>query len=283
MPEREYYGNEWDDFFRNTGGDPTYGGGLGQPPGAVAPPPPGATAPTTPAPTTTTPPPGGGGGKTREQIIAEGQEFDRQNGLMGGYFDEQRGIWVNGSPHSGGGGSGYGGSGDAGGGFDGFDFGAPPEAWNWPQFNAPRMDPISPFVFEKFAAPTMEQAENEPGYAFAKKEGVGMIGNTAAGRGLARSAGTLKDFIKFGNSFAEQNYGNVFNRARDVFNTNEGNRFAAFNTNTDNQFKTFDRNYRSAWDEFSPRMDASKLEFQERLDRWKSTVAALAQMSQPVF
>lgn len=166
-----------------------------------------------------------------------------------------------------------------------FNLTAEPTAanWNWPTFTAPKAPEISPFVFNQFKAPTMAEAEAEPGYQFARDQGRKMLETNAAARGVLRSGGTLKDFIEFGNKFGEQNYGNVFNRAKDIFNLNEGNRFNAFNANTANTFNTFDRNYKGAWDEFTPQFDASKLEFQDAYNRWRDQLNALTELSKPVY
>lgn len=65
---------------------------------------------------------------------------------------------------------------------------------------------------EAFTAPTLEQAKNEPGYQFASEEGRKALEASAAARGVLRTGGTLKDILGWGNKFAEQNYGGVFDR-----------------------------------------------------------------------
>lgn len=71
-----------------------------------------------------------------------------------------------------------------------------------PRFSAPR-----------FSAPTAESALNEPGYQFRLKEGERALENSAAGRGVLRTGGTLKDILSYGQNFAAQEYGNVWDRA----------------------------------------------------------------------
>lgn len=247
-----------------------------------------------------------GGGKSLADIEREGREYDQQHGYIGGYMSN--GVWVNGSPHSGG----PGGGDTAPRNFGNFSFG--PSGWNWPTFNAPRFSygefqapaPFEPETFKAntFAAPSLAEAEAEPGYAFARDQGIHALENNASARGVLRSGGTLKDFLSFGNKFAEQNYGNAFNRSKDVFNTNEGNRFNAFNTNEGNRFNAyqanfgnalntygtnrdtaehvFDRNYKGDWDMYSSQMDASKTEFGGALQKWLAQLNSLTQLSQPV-
>jgi hypothetical protein len=71
------------------------------------------------------------------------------------------------------------------------------------------LPPIPQFTF---TAPTPEQAALEPGYAFARDEGLRAAQQSAAGRGVLRTGGTLKDLITWGNRFASQNYGDVYDR-----------------------------------------------------------------------
>lgn len=184
------------------------------------------------------------------------------------------------------------------GGFGGGNFSFGPSGWNWPTFNAPRFSygdfqAPAPFEFKTFNAPSLAEAEQEPGYAFARDQGIHALENNAAARGILRSGGTLKDFISFGNKFAEQNYGNSFNRSKDVFNTNEGNRFNAYQSNFGNALSTygtnrdtaehvFDRNYKGDWDMYSSQMDASKTEFGGALQKWLAQLNSLTQLSQPV-
>jgi hypothetical protein len=106
-----------------------------------------------------------------------------------------------------------------------------PFTGSWTPQNAPVFgqggSPIAPFsfsrqlpVFQKFDAPTLEQARDEPGFQLALQEGTEGIQNSAAGRGLTRSGGTLKDILKYNQNFANQNYQNVYNRG---FNTWQAN------------------------------------------------------------
>ncbi len=124
--------------------------------------------------------------------------------------------------------------------------------FEWPTFNAPR------FQHKEFSAPTLDDAYGEPGYEFARKEGIRAAENSASGRGVLRSGGTLKDLIGWGNKFAEQNYANVYNRARSTFDTN-------FGASRD----TYDRNYRAAYDEFQPQQRAAELTFDDLYRRWR--------------
>lgn len=81
-----------------------------------------------------------------------------------------------------------------------FDFGPAP------RFNAPRFKP-----------PTLEEAQNEPGYAFSLDQGRKALESSAAARGTLNTGGTLKGTLEYGQKLGQQNYQNVFNRALSVF------------------------------------------------------------------
>jgi hypothetical protein len=82
----------------------------------------------------------------------------------------------------------------------------------------------------------MQDALNEPGYQFRLQGGSDALERSAAARGTLRTGGTLKDVLEYGQNFATQEYGNVFNRA----------------------LQGYDRNYRGAYDAFLPRFDEWK-------------------------
>lgn len=177
-----------------------------------------------------------------------------------------------------------GGGNDFGGGFEGGTF-------DWPGFNPPSFDPgapfegPAPFTFDAFSAPSLQDAQNEPGYEFARKEGQRALENSAAGRGVLRTGGTLKDLIGWGNRFAEQNYGNVYNRAANTYTTNRNNaadnyktNFGVskdvFDTNYGMRVDKFDRDYKGAYDSFQPVQRQAELTFDDLYRRWKSELDA---------
>ncbi|MEY4387881.1 MAG: hypothetical protein RLY20_3164 [Verrucomicrobiota bacterium] len=173
-------------------------------------------------------------------------------------------------------------------------------SFNWPVFDAPAYESPGPFVprrntfsFEDFAAPTMQEAESDPGYAFSRDQGRKALETSAAARGILRSGGTLKDILEYGNKFAEQNYGNVFNRAQSVWGGNRQNALDKFQLEYGVDRDVYDRmaadvgnknqyNYRSAWDKFSSLDSQRKFELSDALSRWQSQLSALTSLSQPV-
>lgn len=65
---------------------------------------------------------------------------------------------------------------------------------------------------QPFQAPTLQQAENYPGYQFTQEQGSKGILEGAAAAGGAVSGGTLKSLDAFNQNLATTNYGNVFSQ-----------------------------------------------------------------------
>jgi len=170
-------------------------------------------------------------------------------------------------------------------------FSASAPEFTWPEFNAPSFDPgpafeaPPAFSYEAFKAPTLDDAKAEPGYEFARSEGLRGLENVAASRGVARTGGTLKDLIGWGNRFAEQNYGNVFNRAgqtydrnytnaADTYKTNYGVSKDVFDTNYGQRKDKFAFDYQGAKDMFAPKERAASATFDDLYRRWKAELDA---------
>ncbi len=207
--------------------------------------------------------------------------------------------------------SGYGGYGDGtgttgttdpngGGGFQFPTFTPPtyqgPGAYNPGQYQAPQ-----PFSYQDFQAPTLEQAQSQPGYQFARDQGQKALENSAAARGMLRSGGTLKDLFSWGDQFAQQNYGNVFNQNAQVYNTNRQNAADNYNTNVANQLsaygvnnqaglgaynanltganQNFQNNFQGAAAQFNPQFQAAQLQFSDLYNRWRDRLNATTQIA----
>lgn len=107
-----------------------------------------------------------------------------------------------------------------------------------PQFNGPE------FTWDEvWKAPTLEEASKEPGYAFAADEGRRALEQSAAAKGVLRTGGTLKDILGWGNKFAEQNYGNAFDRQA-----------RSYQTRFDTAASKHGFNYQLAKDKYAPNL-----------------------------
>lgn len=91
------------------------------------------------------------------------------------------------------------------------------------QFTTPWSGSFPTFpTAQPFVAPTGQEVLNDPGYKFRLGEGQNQLEQSAAARGLLNTGGTLKDVLRYGQSFASNEYGNVYNRKANEYQTNYG-------------------------------------------------------------
>ncbi|MES2136613.1 MAG: hypothetical protein V4502_06085 [Pseudomonadota bacterium] len=74
-----------------------------------------------------------------------------------------------------------------------------------------------------FQAPTGVTYQNDPGYQFRLQQGLKAQDMSAAARGGATSGGEAKALAQYGQDYASNEYGNVYNRALGTYQTNFGN------------------------------------------------------------
>lgn len=97
--------------------------------------------------------------------------------------------------------------------------------------SAPMYQTPEAFNYADFQAPTAESVQNDPGYQFALQQGTaGIMGNKAAA-GLARTGGTLKELMNYGQQSATQFYGDAYNRQANTYGMNRANAADAYATN----------------------------------------------------
>ncbi|HYC00457.1 MAG TPA: hypothetical protein VEC57_15070 [Candidatus Limnocylindrales bacterium] len=157
------------------------------------------------------------------------------------------------------------------------DFEAPaPFSYAEFAYDAFRPD-LGPLELTPFQAPTLEDAAREPGYAFARDEGLRAMTNSAAARGLLRTGGTLKELLGWGNRFAEQNYHNVYNRAADTHDRNVGQTLQARQQRFGELADTYDRNRANAFGTYTANRanaaDAYTTNYNIARDTWSGNVA----------
>ncbi len=178
------------------------------------------------------------------------------------------------------------------GGIGGVGNGSAPTPFTWPQFSAPGFTPATspqaPPPFDPgapFTAPTLDEAQNQPGYQFGLQQGLGAIETSNAAKGLARGGGALKGLFDYGNAAAEQNYANVYSQDANTYNTNLAAKLGTYNTNwgVTKDVSTLanaaaEQNYGNAFQnagaEFNPKFQAAQLSFQDMYSRWLATLNA---------
>lgn len=101
---------------------------------------------------------------------------------------------------------------------------------------APQWKTPPAFSYGDFKAPTLEEAQNQPGYQFGVQQGEQALQQSRAAQGLLRTGGTLKDILNYGQQAATQNYGNVLNQDQGIYNTNRAGAVQAYNTNYQTQY-----------------------------------------------
>jgi hypothetical protein len=157
----------------------------------------------------------------------------------------------------------------------------PPAALNIPSWNAPA----------EFAAPTLEQARQEPGFAFAMEQGTKALEGSAASKGLLRTGGTMKELLGFGQRLGEQNYQNVYNRNLTTYGTNYKLSRDKYDTTVHEVEGEYDKAYQSlhdAWDaasrgaehEFAPRMAEATANFNAQMEIWKEKMRIAGMLEQ---
>jgi hypothetical protein len=85
---------------------------------------------------------------------------------------------------------------------------------------------------EQFQAPTDVTEQNDPGYQFRLQQGVKALQNSAAAKGQLFDPNTSKALTRYGQDYASNEYGNVYNRAMQEFQQ----RYNIFNQNQANQY-----------------------------------------------
>lgn len=108
---------------------------------------------------------------------------------------------------------------------------------NAPEFQAPNYRTPPAFSYQDFKAPTLEEAQNQPGYQFGLQQGEQALQQSRAAQGLLRTGGTLKDILDYGRNAATQNYAGVLNQNLGVYNTNRQGAVQAYNTNYQTQYQ----------------------------------------------
>lgn len=149
-----------------------------------------------------------------------------------------------------------------------------------PEFNAPRFEAPPPFAYTKtFTAPTAQELQADPSFQFRLDQGRKALEQSAAGKGVLRTGGTLKDLVNYGQNFASNEYGNVYNRKFGEYKFDYDKEADTYARNYGVSRDVFDRNYKASYDEFQPKLTgwqtnanadqrAAEMQFQNEWDRY---------------
>lgn len=173
--------------------------------------------------------------------------------------------------------------------------------FRWPSFLPPSFvdpgafDPGAPFSYAEFqgpefVAPTGQDVLSDPSFQFRMDEGRKALEASAAGKGILRSGGSMKDLLKFGQSFASQEFDNVFNRALNTHRTRYSDALNEYDTNRRTAYDTWNTGYMGRKDaygfsadranslnafnmnnsqfDFNSRQRQAEMEFRDLYERW---------------
>jgi hypothetical protein len=143
-----------------------------------------------------------------------------------------------------------------------------------PTFKAPDFKTPDPFkepvgTYAAFTAPSAAQAAKDPGYQFTLGQGLGALLNSRAAGGMLNSGATGKALIDYGQAAGSTQYGNVYNRAVNDYNTNYKSQY----TDPNNQALTdYLTNYKTQYaDPYANAFQNAQSEFAPKLTAWQTT------------
>lgn len=150
----------------------------------------------------------------------------------------------------------------------------------FPEFQAPTYESGPAYEAPKpFQAPTMDEALNDPGYQFALQQGQNAIMSNAAARGLAKTGGTLKNLVDYGQQAATQQYGKVYDRAAGQYAQNYQMGRDAWQLNAQERAARNEWNYRGGSDAFNAKFRGREMQFEDLYRRWRDKANIEAQMA----
>lgn len=124
-----------------------------------------------------------------------------------------------------------------------------------PTFTPPEFVKPPAFSYDPFKAPTAQDVLKDPSYGFRLGEGEQALQQSAAAKGLLNTGGTLKDILKYGQQFASNEYGNIWNRDFNTYQQGVNNALNSYGVNYGTQYADpYRAAYQSATDRFAPQM-----------------------------
>jgi len=95
---------------------------------------------------------------------------------------------------------------------------------------------------DAFKAPTAEDMQADPGYAFRMQQGQKALQASKAAQGVLRTGGAAKAMQQYGQEYGSQEYGNVYNRRAGEYDRNQQEGRFSYGTNRANAAENWDRN-----------------------------------------
>lgn len=99
---------------------------------------------------------------------------------------------------------------------------------------------------DNFKAPTAEDMQADPSYQFRLDQGRKALEASKAAQGILKTGGTAKGLMEYGQGYASQEYGNVYNRKIGEYDRNVNENRFSYGTNRNNNAENWDRNVANA-------------------------------------
>jgi len=103
------------------------------------------------------------------------------------------------------------------------------------------------FTYDPFNAPTASDVYADPSFQLRFGMGQKALENSRAAMGTIGTGAAIKDFINYGQNFASQEYGNVYDRAARTYAMNRGNALDQYATNRANAVGNYNLNYQTQY------------------------------------
>ena len=118
-------------------------------------------------------------------------------------------------------------------------------------YEASRFDrSTDPFRGDKFAAPSYQQAQEDPGYQFRLRQGQQALENSAAAKGMLRTGGTMKGLMDYNQAAASQEYDKAYGRALGEYQMGYGQDATADQQQWAREAQKFGMNRQAALDQY---------------------------------
>lgn len=136
-----------------------------------------------------------------------------------------------------------------------------------------------------FKAPGMADVLKDPSYELRLKSGEDAIKRNAAARGNLRTGGIEKGLIDYNQTFASNEYGNVYQRAASEYDRLYNNLLGEYKLGYQQALDVNDQEFRNTSAEYAPRLTewqvnaqaaqrAAELEYLREMDIWKTIYGA---------
>lgn len=150
----------------------------------------------------------------------------------------------------------------------GFSASAPSSSFSWPSYSMPAFDPGPAFSYKDFVRPDAQSVMDDPGFQFRIDQGRKALEASAAGKGILRSGGTLKDLLSYGQNFASQEYGRVYDRALQEYDTNRQNAWDSYMSGYTGRRDKYSFDQNNAQFGFNAQQRQTEFDAREAFDRW---------------